>query len=329
VVYSVNALDFGFKVEAECELFNSKTYKLNTQKLIYKKKYSETKHLLWIGTYGKNIEEFFLVATQETVDEMNDFFSALEISKKGIHEFDIVIPKKKDKKDFSKIIEKALEQRYLSAIFCNIKTTPELITDIVNMEVKHQQIIAILTIGLIYCKTGQTDPLEMFLNNPSHTFQKFVKWMLSNKEWRGFPVEWHVATTMDEEAHRRLIGNSQCIVFFKENDGTQFDVSQVQNLGTVTQFFIVVEPYHDRYRLGFFQKLTLKEPFGPQLPATYLFDKITLCDFFFTKVHNGYMAAWKCSEQISPLYETPKLFAIRKITEKYTPKGWLNKIRNQ
>jgi len=150
--------------------------------------------------------------------------------------------------------------------------------------------------------------------------------MVSMKEWRGFQVEWHVATSMDEEEHRRLIGNSQCIVFFKENDGTQFDVCQVQKLGTVTQFFMVVEPYRDRYRLGFFQKLTLREPFGPQLPANYLFDKIALCDFFFTKVHNGYMTAWKCSEQISKLYETPKLYAIKKITDKYAPKGWVNKI---
>jgi len=264
------------------------------------------------------------------MDEQNDFFSAVEISKKGIEEFNIIIPpKKKEKKDCSKIIEKALEQRYLSAIFCSLKTTPCLITDIVNMEVKHQPVITILSIGLIYCKTGQTNPLEMFKNIPSTNFEYFVKYMASYKQWRGFQVEWHIATNMDEEEHRRLIGNSQCIVFFKENDGTQFDLSKVQNLGTVTQFFIVVEPYNERYRLGFFQKLTLKEPFGPQLPANYLFDKLTLCDFFFTKVHNGYMAAWKCSEQISPLYETPKLFAIRKITERYAPKGWLNKIRNQ
>jgi len=38
IVNPTNAGDFGFKVEIECELFNKKTYKLNTQKLIYKKK---------------------------------------------------------------------------------------------------------------------------------------------------------------------------------------------------------------------------------------------------------------------------------------------------
>jgi len=322
VVSNVDALDHGFKVENECELFNPKTYKLDIQREVYKEQYSDSKHLIWVGSFPKS-EEYFIVTLLDMPTQRENLYQALEHSKKGIQEFEIVCIKKRESKNNTKIFEKALEQHFLSASFYPLKTTSEIVHDMIQIEAKHKLVVTRLEIAVIYAKAGQKNPLDMFLNEGSPEYEKFQKILTSRQKWHGLEVIWHVATQMNEEQHRRCIGNCQCIVFFKDSH-ILFSVDQIGNLGVVPQFFVVVEPFQDRYRLGFFQR-TILHPFGPQLPANYIFNVHSLIDFIFTKVHNGYMAAMRCPGPISRLHEQPLSFAIKEVVEKYCPKTWLNK----
>jgi len=154
VVASNNTLESGFKVEPECRLFNPKTFKLNIQKDTYKEQYSNSKHLIWVGSFPKS-EEFFIVTLLDVPSERENLYHALEHSRKGIEEFEIVCLKKKDINDNTRMFEKALQQHFLSASFYSLKTTHDIVQDIVQIESKHKLIVQHLIIGVIYAQKGQ------------------------------------------------------------------------------------------------------------------------------------------------------------------------------
>lgn len=89
-------------------------------------------------------------------------------------------------------------------------------------------------------------------------------------QWRGREVIYHVAPTMDAERHRRLIGNDIGIIFFLEV-GAQFDPEVMSGLGTVPQCMCIVQPHHNKYRLTFMNRVTLR-PYPGLVPKGYLFD---------------------------------------------------------
>ena len=56
---------------------------------------------------------------------------------------------------------------------------------------------------------------------------------------------------MDEENSRRYIGNTQCMLIYKQSD-EQLDPLHIGNAGNVAQFFVVVQPHEEgTYRYEF------------------------------------------------------------------------------
>eukprot|EP01124_Arcella_intermedia_P011723 TRINITY_DN18151_c0_g1_i1.p1 TRINITY_DN18151_c0_g1~~TRINITY_DN18151_c0_g1_i1.p1 ORF type:complete len:547 (+),score=123.32 TRINITY_DN18151_c0_g1_i1:134-1774(+) len=303
----------GFTLQLECHLFNQKSFTLDLLGSLYADQFSHSKHSVWVGSYPKTDD--YLVVVIESDPSTDNYHRAMVYERKGISDFQLLCVKKS-----SKTIEKALEQHFYTANFVQLKSTPELTQDLTTMEEKHKLAVKKIEIGVIYSKSNQTNPLEMFLNVPSPTFKQFIK-MMDRDKWRGFPVVWHNATEMNEEQHRGVIGNLQCLLFFKEKDGVQFDASEVSQLGPIPQFFIVVEPCLSGFRVGFFYRTKL-QPFGPELPENYIFDETELLDFLLTKVHNAYMAAMRCGS-LSRLHEEPFACTLKEIAEKYAPKTFL------
>jgi len=122
-------------------------------------------------------------------------------------------------------------------------------------------------IGVIYCKQGQVDPMEMLENRePSSSFNEFLSLMgvirskgtmlddsgtSNRRRWNRRAVVWHVAPDMTEDQQRRLIGNDVALLFFKD-EGEPFDPQHIISLGSIPQVFVIVQPHKDKYRLGFF-----------------------------------------------------------------------------
>jgi len=196
--------------------------------------------------------------------------------------------------------------------------------DIAKVEQKHQQKKHAFLCSIIYTKIGQKDPLQMFKNESSPEFLRFLKVMGFDEKqpnkpfmWMSaFEVTYHVAPYMNAEGHRRLIGNDRCIIFFKEA-GEPFDPTGVDNLGTMPQIFAVVQPHGHDYRIGFFRRVSIR-PFGPYVPKTQLWDSSSICDFLMTKVYNGIIMTMYCPP-MNRLFETPRQSTIDEIVAKHPP----------
>lgn len=96
-----------------------------------------------------------------------------------------------------------------------------------------------------------------------------------------FLVIYHVAPLMDSEQHRRLIGNVIGIIFVLEV-GAKFDLRVLDGLGTVPQVFAIVQPFKNKYRLTFLNRLTLR-PYEGLIPKGYLFDETEMKDRLLAK----------------------------------------------
>jgi len=293
----------------------------------------------WVGFDEKGKpDEYFVVSVKETAE--NNGYRGLRNSKYGWEEFTVpedYIPKR-DLKKLSLSFEKWLRTENPTCSFYKLKGE-NITQDIKNIEYTHRQVVKFMAVSILYCLSGQTDPLQMFSNMdpPSEKFFIFLKIMgvpsnydshANTSYWRNNNVTWHVAPKMNTEEHRRLIGNTQCILFYKESQNNEpFNLSNVNNLGPIPQFFLVVTPMEDKWRVGFFSRNSVK-PFGPQLPADYLFDDTNLQDYLLTKVHNGYMMTRACPP-INKLHEEPRKFAIKDFVEKNVPDKWFEKKRKE
>jgi hypothetical protein len=137
----------------------------------------------------------------------------------------------------------------------------------------------------------------MMCNKSTEPFEKFLKDMsihvtdkVSNRtrSWGLLTLTYFVATQLDKDEHRRDVGNSPAMIFFKE-EGEQFDASEIHTLGMVPQIFVVVQPYAKKdYRIGFFNSGNM-QPYRPPLPANFIFGPKELREMILTKIHNGYI----------------------------------------
>eukprot|EP01124_Arcella_intermedia_P009087 TRINITY_DN1585_c0_g1_i1.p1 TRINITY_DN1585_c0_g1~~TRINITY_DN1585_c0_g1_i1.p1 ORF type:complete len:757 (-),score=150.79 TRINITY_DN1585_c0_g1_i1:99-2369(-) len=204
----------------------------------------------------------------------------------------------------------------------------ELQKEILSVESENHQKLKKFDISILYCKNSQKDPLQMLTNQPEGpTYQKFLDLLgVTNNDsiihWNGFKIVLHLATRQNEEEHRRLIGNTQAVIFFHEPGESLFRISQISNLGVIPQLFFVVTPEVEsgKYRLGFFSRKSIL-PYEPHIPANYLFDDSNLVDFMFTKIQNGYLRSMKYSP-MSRLFEEPRRVSLMKFAEKFYPKAF-------
>jgi len=171
----------------------------------------------------------------------------------------------------------------------------------------------------------------MFQNREhSGAFDNFLKAMgitlpLNEKnsyDWRGKSVRWHLATTLNQEQIRRLIGNNKTVVFFNDSD-QPFDTRGVQEMGVVPQIFIVVQPRVFSFRIGCFS--TLSKSFEPVAPSHYLFQGEEVKEFILTKLHNGLMTARSC-KPFNVTFEKPRGAQIQEFAEKFLSSHQLQSI---
>eukprot|EP01124_Arcella_intermedia_P032850 TRINITY_DN7740_c0_g2_i1.p1 TRINITY_DN7740_c0_g2~~TRINITY_DN7740_c0_g2_i1.p1 ORF type:complete len:726 (-),score=208.33 TRINITY_DN7740_c0_g2_i1:37-2214(-) len=308
---------------------------------LYKLHFAGNAHLNWVG-WDLKVDEFFLISIKETPE--NSSYRGLKNSKNGWDEF--VVPEdqisKKDVKKESQFLKwLSANPMFLNCSFHKLKG--ESITNqIKNIEQSNRQEVKFMAISVLYAKAGQTEPLEMFKNTTEATSDKFWQFLkimgvpsnyssksnINSSYWRNNNVIWYLAPKMDEEEHRRFIGNTQCALFYHDQayPFTPFDPVNVNNMGVIPQFFIVVSPHEDKWRLGFFSRKGV-EPFGPKLPADYLFDDTNLQDYLLTKVYNGYMMTRACPP-INKLHEEPRKYAIKQLVEKNVPEKWYQKKKS-
>lgn len=90
---------------------------------------------------------------------------------------------------------------------------------------------------------------------------------------------------LNAEGHRRLIGNDVAILFFLDENATQFDPTKVSDLGAVPQNFLVVQPVQGQpgqYRIASFSKSNIR-PFLPEAPANVALGFDIAKDFIYSK----------------------------------------------
>jgi len=178
---------------------------------------------------------------------------------------------------------------------------------------------------MLLLEVGQKDPLEMFKNEASPEFLRFLRALgfddrRPNKPYmwmNAFEVTYHVAPFMNAEGHRRLIGNDRSIIFFKE-PGESFDPTGVDALGTMPQIFSVVQPVGHEYRIGFFRRVSIR-PFGPFVVKSHMWEATSIADFLLTKVYNGIIMTMFCAP-LNRLFETPRQATIDEIVARYPVK---------
>lgn len=181
-----------------------------------------------------------------------------------------------------------------------------------------------MCIAVIYCKTGQTNPHDMFKNQPSEKFNQFLVDMGIHPEdkkqnsmitWKHMTIKVFVATQLNADEHRRDVGNAPALIFF--NEGEEFDTSDIDKMGMVPQIFIVVQPgpsREDGYRLGFFRSGNM-HPFGPPVPPGYLYSQ-DIKDYIYTKIHNGNVMFFY-SSPLNRAFMQRRQMEIDQIVEKY------------
>jgi len=138
----------------------------------------------------------------------------------------------------------------------------------------------------------------------------------NRRRWNRRAVVWHVASDMSEDQHRRLIGNDIVVLFFKE-EGEPFDPQMVNELGTIPQVFIVIQPHKDKYRVGFFNRSSLTS-FEPALLKNILLSSKSIVDYILVKIYNGLITSMMCPP-MNKLHERPRAAAIAEVIFKWKP----------
>jgi len=287
---------------------------------LYDELFASQKHYNWIG--GKKGSKDLLIISFLAKPDEDKVYSGLINSKTGFQDTEIQLPKS-SMSGAGALLEKALMAKDPKLRFVRIRD-PDAAEEIKKIEKTHRQEVNLISTSLVFSKTGQVNPHDMFQNREhSPAFDNFLKVMgislplneKNSSEWRGKNVRWHLATTLNQEQIRRLIGNNKTCVFFHDSV-EPFDTKRVQEMGVVPQIFIVVQPRAtgSAFRVGCFS--TLPKGFEPCAPAHYLFQGDEVKEFILTKLHNGLMAARTC-KPFNVTYEKPRGAMILEFAEKF------------
>jgi hypothetical protein len=205
-------------------------------------------------------------------------------------------------------------------------------------------------VGVVYCGVGQTTEAEFFSNPPSVArFTQFLRMIGEEIEllgWGGYrgqlsvtaagtsyysqyqgaEIMFHVASLMDGEQQRRLIGNDTAIIYFHDSP-EPFPSSAPRSV--MTQVYAVVKPAESesggaaltKLRVGFMSRRAVSE-FAPELPINPVFEVGTsegrgvLRSFLLAKVLNGYRAA-TLSPPLDKMLKRPRVVLIEKMVATY------------
>jgi len=176
----------------------------------------------------------------------------------------------------------------------------------------------------ILLKSSVEEETNDNLNSPSKNVD-----VLPTVIWHSKKVNWHVTTMMDAEQIRRLVGNDQAFICFKD-EGESFDSSELTQLGNMPQIFVVVQPYAGKYRVNSIHRKSSVDC-SPGIPKGYLFEPEDIFDFILCKLYNGALTAFTCPP-MNRLIQTPRSVIINEIVDKYVQsknsRGTFLKLKN-
>jgi hypothetical protein len=136
-------------------------------------------------------------------------------------------------------------------------------------------------------------------------------------KWRQLEVMFHVSTMLDEEMHRRLIGNDVGVVLWRPPSAPPLDFATV-DLGTVQQVFAIVQPVltpgvpEPLYRVVLIRRTTVAAV-GPRLPVQRLLTMAELRPLLLSYMANGVCKALVTAPPMNLLFYKPRGAAIAEI----------------
>lgn len=214
------------------------------------------KHKVVFGSYTeKDSLNFFIliIPKEENMEGLLNLNQIILLSSKKYVEW-ITIPTDVKVKTVRSQLNELLS---LNAIdYFKVEPNPTLTKQLTGFCPKFDVHYPRMTIAILYCRGGASDPFEMFKLKPdSHSegFNKFLKLMrvppsfsdTLDREYFdvscfGIKVTYYCCTYLTEEQQRRLIGNTQTVIFFKDDD-TPFDLSKTMSMGIVPSVFFVIQ----------------------------------------------------------------------------------------
>jgi hypothetical protein len=136
-------------------------------------------------------------------------------------------------------------------------------------------------------------------------------------KWRQLEVMFHVSTMLDEEMHRRLIGNDVGVVLWRPPNAPPLDFATV-DLGTVQQVFAIVQPVLTPgvpellYRVAFIRRTTVAAV-GPRLPLQRLLTMAELRPLLLSYMANGVCKALVTAPPMNLLFYKPRGATIAEV----------------
>jgi len=103
------------------------------------------------------------------------------------------------------------------------------------------------------------------------------------------------------------------MIFFQD-EGEPFNAVDIGTLGMVPQIMVVVQPFEQGYRIGFFRGGNMR-PFGPPLPINYVFHPSEIREYILTKIYNGNVNFFY-SSPMNRAYMSTRQAAIDAVCEK-------------
>lgn len=304
---------------------------------IYQNDFAKQSHLNWIVKEEKDTYVLSIM-----VQAQSSVLRGLKTTSKGYQEFSV--RETVDPTDAALLKGSLLEQGVIDSPLAEFifVTDPGFPQDLQVVEQRHPQARAVMKIGVIYSKKGETTAAQMFENKEcSPDFWKFIDrlgekidlegWTKYRGDmrppgnawysvWKGIEIIYHVAPILNAEEKRRLIGNDIGMLFyFDEPLSEKFDPSGIDTFGEVPCVFAVVQPdkkksEQEQYQVGFCSKINITSH-TPQSPAgTQNFDDTVQATL--TKLHNGLVKTIFCPP-MNRLFMVPRRATLNEITEKY------------
>jgi len=228
----------------------------------------------------------------------------------------------------------------------------EFIRNFLDLEIEHTRTIKTMKVAIFYAKPTDKSMDDIKKNDPpeSSQFWKFMDDIAtrvnmttfpkkkyrgefgkdgsdSTKEsyytvWQDVEIMFHVGPWLSDEQNRRLIGNDIMIIIYYDDPlmMTSFNTEPFMEMGPVAQVYVVVQPskIENMYRLGGFNRGSMKlyDPGTP--PINYLLDIYTIREYLFTKLHNGLTTAHSCPP-IMRLFQIPREYFLKELGAKFPP----------
>lgn len=209
-------------------------------------------------------------------------------------------------------------KKQLKILFPWFKISPvlmcnEAVSDLLRLESSNSCVIPMIDIGVLYINKEITEPLNT--TKSSKDFIDLVNLLNQIPLYQNSTqINYHISSDLDSDEIRQYIGNSTCIIIFKDYVG-EFDIDSLNILGKVNQFFIIMERVNvNLYMIQSINKMGIY--YEPKIPSDCIIDKLSIVKFVLSKFYNGLMEL-RSNSGISYMYTNPRMNSINEFRNKY------------